>query len=98
MLDKTFDATGATTTVTFSLVADGFELPVCVAGDFNGWAEGELTMRPAEPGHLLATVVLPRGGRFEFRYHDAKGRWFNDPEADDYAGNEWGGMNGVVAT
>jgi 1,4-alpha-glucan branching enzyme len=98
MLEKIPDATGTTTTVRFSLHADGFELPVCVAGDFNDWAEDQLAMHIDGDEHLQATVVLPRGERFEFRYHDARGRWFNDPEADDYAANEWGGMNGVVTT
>ena len=81
MLEKTPDATGATTTVRFSLAADGFELPVYVAGEFNGWAEGQLALHADGP-HLRATVGPPWWA-LRVPLPRRPGRWFNDPEADD---------------
>jgi hypothetical protein len=97
MLEKSRGNGRGDVQVTFRLPLDGHALPVHLAGEFNGWSEGDLEL-DAAGGELRATVPLPAGRRFEFRYRDANGRWFNDPAADDYVANEWGGMNGVVAT
>lgn len=79
--------------LTFRLAADHPANPVAVAGDFNGWA---LTPLQDRGGKLEATVVVPDGRRYEFRYRTSDGRWFNDDEADDYTPNEFGGVNCVV--
>lgn len=84
--------------VEFVLSAEGHELPVALAGDFNAWDVDALGMAEDGEGTLRASIELPAGQRYEFRYRDARGRWFNDDAADDYVRNEWGGMNGVVAT
>ena len=97
MLEKQANHSVGTVDVRFSLHADGHALPVHLAGEFNAWSESGLALAPDE-GDLAVTVTLPAGGRFQYRYRDAQGRWFNDPEADDYAANEWGGMNSVVTT
>ena len=41
-------------------------------------------------------MVVAAGGRYQFRYRTADGRWFNDVEADDYEPDVFGGMNCVV--
>jgi 1,4-alpha-glucan branching enzyme len=79
--------------LTFRLAADHPAEPVAVAGDFNDWTLTELADRG---GKLEATVVVRGGCCYQFRYHTNDGRWFNDDEADDYAPNEFGGVNCVV--
>jgi 1,4-alpha-glucan branching enzyme len=72
--------------------------PVSVAGEFNHWdLEADPFVEDGE-GQLVAVVRLEPGRRYQFRYRDGLGRWFNDDAADDYCDNEWGGVNGVVET
>jgi 1,4-alpha-glucan branching enzyme len=82
--------------VTFILDESSHTCPVSVAGDFNDWDVTAHRLVPDGHGAINTTVVLEAGGRFEFRYRDASGRWFNDEAADDYSENAWGGMNGVL--
>jgi len=49
---------------------------VHLAGDFNGWREGELPMRRTPDGYWVAQMRLP-AGEFRFRYC-ADGEWFTD--------------------
>jgi 1,4-alpha-glucan branching enzyme len=49
---------------------------VHIAGDFNGWRQGELPMARAEEGYWTARIRLPVG-EFRFRYC-ADGVWFTD--------------------
>ena len=79
--------------LTFRLPADHPAEPVGIAGDFNDW---QVTPFVDVGGKLEATVTVASGGRYQFRYRTADGRWFNDDEADDYEPNEFGGMNCVV--
>jgi hypothetical protein len=81
--------------ITFLLPADHPAAPVGVAGAFNGW-HWDATPLVADGDHLVATTVVPRGARYEFRYRTADERWFNDESADDYVPNEFGGVNCVV--
>ena len=87
------EVAGGDVELTFRLPADHPAEPLGVTGDFNGWAMTSLHDRG---GKLEATVTVPAGRRYEFRYRTADGRWFNDEEADDYVVNEFGGVNCVV--
>jgi 1,4-alpha-glucan branching enzyme len=49
---------------------------VSVAGDFNGWHEGEMPMKRAKSGFWQAELRLPPGA-FRFRYC-ADGKWYTD--------------------
>ena len=49
---------------------------VHLAGDFNGWREGELPMMREEGGYWTAKLRLP-SGEFKFRYC-VDGEWFAD--------------------
>ena len=81
--------------VTFAVPADGADEPVSVVGDFNDW-DPVATPLVRRRGMLRASVVLHAGRRYAFRYLADGGRWFNDDEADDYQGNEFGGSNSVL--
>jgi len=49
---------------------------VHLAGDFNGWRDGELPMVMSDEGYWTARLRLP-AGEFRFRYC-ADGEWFAD--------------------
>jgi 1,4-alpha-glucan branching enzyme len=92
MIDRR-DVAGGEVELTFRLPADHPAGPVAVTGEFNDW---ELTPLRDVGGKLEATVTVPGGRRYQFRYRTSDGRWFNDEEADDYVVNEFGGVNCVV--
>ena len=81
--------------VTFAVPVDGAGDRVSVVGDFNDWdpVANPLARRR---GMLRASVVLDPGRRYAFRYLADGGRWFNDDEADDYQGNDFGGSDSVL--
>ena len=49
---------------------------VAVAGDFNGWRQDTIPMKPLPGGFWQAKVRLPPGS-FRFRYC-ADGQWYTD--------------------
>jgi 1,4-alpha-glucan branching enzyme len=81
--------------VTFSVAARNGSARVALVGDFNGWRAGANWFK--RRGDVdVASVTLSAGRRYEFRYVDEDGTWFNDNEAHGYAPNEFGGDNSVV--
>jgi 1,4-alpha-glucan branching enzyme len=81
--------------VTFSLAGRDGGPRVSVVGDFNGWREGANLFK--RRGELeVASVTLSAGRRYEFRYVDEDGTWFNDEEAHGSAPNDYGGYNSVI--
>ncbi len=81
--------------VTFSLVASNGNARLALVGDFNGWRQGA-NMFKRRGDTDVASVTLSAGRRYEFRYVDEHGTWFNDENAHGYAPNEFGGDNSVV--
>lgn len=82
--------------VTFSLVArDDNATHISLVGDFNGWRAGSNVFK-RRGGVDVASVTLSAGRRYEFRYVDDSGLWFNDEAAHDYVANKFGGENSVV--
>ncbi len=81
--------------VTFAVPAAGADERVSVVGDFNDW-DPVATPLARRRETLRASVVLETGRRYAFRYLAEGGRWFNDDEADDYQGNDFGGSDSVV--
>ena len=81
--------------VTFTLPVDGGNGQVSVVGDFNGWDPLATPLRRGKKQHVAA-LTLPAGTRYQFRYLDEHGNWFNDGDADDFSGNAYGGLDGVI--
>lgn len=79
--------------LTFSLDLDR---PVSVVGDFNDWDPAAHPLKPRTNGKRSAVVTLPPGGRHTFRYLADGGQFFDDPEADGFEDNGYGGTHGVV--
>lgn len=67
--------------VTFALTASDTDQPVSVLGDFNGWDPLAHPLKKRSNGTRSATVELPQGQAFRFKYLAADGTWFCDPDA-----------------
>lgn len=89
-----------------------FELPAgvevaaaSVVGDFNAWDPAATPMKRQKGGGWTASVRLPQGKRFEFRYRVRRtvesdvndAGWLND-EHCECCDNPFGGQNSVVVT
>ncbi len=88
--------TSAAAAVTFTLAHPCLEgLDVAVVGDFNDWDAGATPMHRLD-GAYTATLTLPTGRRYRFRYLAGDGQWFNDDAADDYEPNVHGGQDSIL--
>ncbi|HUY99724.1 MAG TPA: isoamylase early set domain-containing protein [Thermomicrobiaceae bacterium] len=96
MIEKTFTRTGRSCRVTFELPAGTDAASAAVVGDFNGWDEQANPMRRKRDGSFDATVSLKPGQCYHFRYVLDGDRWDNDPAADAYAPNPFGGEDSVL--
>ena len=87
-----------TVEVTFELppTVDGRE--VAIVGEFNEWSTDANRVTRDEQGCFRATLVLPAGQRYRFRYLIDGERWENDWRADDYWPNQFGGDDSVLFT
>lgn len=79
-----------------------FELPSCVwadriylTGDFNNWNDRDLPLHQSRTGVWQATLDLPIGKQYEFRYV-IDGQWRTDFHADGFTDNGYGSQNSVV--
>jgi len=83
-------------TVTFTLSEGGLDdQAVAVVGDFNEW---DPTVAPMvkKGRQRTATVIMPAGRRYAFRYLSEEGRWWNDNAAHAYEPNEFGVDNSIL--
>jgi 1,4-alpha-glucan branching enzyme len=97
-LRKQYRKTGELCTVTFSLPKAGVASAraVNIVGDFNGWNRAASPMKKQRNGSFSASVSLPCGREYQFRYLLDGERWENDWKADKYVPNEHGSENSVV--
>ena len=74
-----------------------FEAPtaseVYVCGSFNDWAEGKTPLKGDGSGKWKAQLMLLPGS-YEYKLR-VDGDWVDDPTADDYVANPFGGVNCV---
>ena len=82
--------------VTFELPAAAAAAEVSVCGDFNDWSPTTHRLTRTDGGSFQATLELPAGRRWRFRYLLDGQRWENDWAADDYLPNVHGGDDSVV--
>jgi 1,4-alpha-glucan branching enzyme len=67
-----------TVRVTFTLPAGEPAGAVSVVGDFNGWDPYSHPLRVRGNRTRSASVTVPSGSTFRFRYLAEGGRWFDD--------------------
>ncbi|MBA4357820.1 MAG: isoamylase early set domain-containing protein [Humidesulfovibrio sp.] len=84
-LTKKYSKDKSACTVGFALPVDaaGGAKKLYLAGEFNGWSATALPMRKAK-GVFAASLELPAGSPYQYRYVSETGVWINDTEADCY--------------
>ena len=69
-----------------------------VVGEFNDWSTSATPMRRMKNGAFSATLELPTGRAYQFRYLLGQSHWENDPDADDYLPTPFGdSLNSVIS-
>ena len=69
---------------------------VSVAGDFNGWSQAATPLKRNDSGLWFTELVIPRAGRFEYKFVIDGQRWSEDPSNGLKAPNNYGGLNSVL--
>ena len=67
---------------------------ISVAGTFNNWTPGALTLKKDLVGIWRGSMHL-KPGIYQYRYH-VDGRWVSDPTAHNTVPNEFGTTNTVL--
>ncbi len=80
--------------ITFALPDEG--MPVSVVGDFNAWDPFAHPLRRRSNGTRSAVIELEEGKAYAFRYLAEGGTFLDDPAADGFEPNGYGGTHGVV--
>ncbi len=96
MLKKSYSKTGNRCRVTFKLPAAVDADKVMLVGEFNEWSAEANPMKKLKDGSFSATISLPAGQSYRFRYLLDGKRWENDWEADGYPTNEHGTEDSLV--
>jgi 1,4-alpha-glucan branching enzyme len=82
------EAKGKKVKLTFVLPDDAAAESVSVVGDFNEWTPGTHRFVKRANGTRSVAVSVPAGSRQRFRYLADGGQWFDDPDADERAGDD----------
>ncbi len=69
---------------------------VHLVGEFNDWDVAAAPMRHQKDGSFSATLDLPAGREYQFRYLIDGEVWISDPEADKYAFSPFGDCENSV--
>ena len=95
---KQYLKTGDVCNVTFRLPPEAAPdaVFITVVGEFNNWSLTDTPMKKLKNGSFKATVKLPCGNEYKFRYLIDSSRWENDWCADAYMPNAFGGEDSVI--
>jgi len=69
---------------------------VSVAGDFNEWSQIATPLKRNDSGLWFTEIVVPRAGRFEYKFIINGQRWLEDPSNGMKAPDNYGGLNSVL--
>lgn len=95
---KQFSKTKSVCKVTFTLPSAVVSnaKKVAVVGEFNDWNSTATLLKKQKDGQYKASVELPIGSEFQFRYLLDGTDWVNDEAADKYVSNDFTTQNCVV--
>jgi 1,4-alpha-glucan branching enzyme len=82
--------------ITFSLPASDCDQPVSVLGDFNGWNPYAHPLRKRSNGMRSTTIEVEAGQTIRFKYLDADGNWFCDPDTGTAVHHEYQTMDSLL--
>jgi 1,4-alpha-glucan branching enzyme len=97
MLQKVYSQTGRKCRVTFVLHPAGSPQTVSVCGEFNHWNPSTHPLKRRKNGSFAVMMWLEAGQQYRFRYLLDGEHWENDPAADAYAANPYGGEDSILA-
>lgn len=99
-LKKQFFKTKDVCKVNFSLPEEAVKgaKKVTIVGDFNRWDQTLGIPMKLKEGQYVASIDLPVGIEFQFRYLIDDNIWENDWAADKYVRTPLGVENSVVST
>ena len=69
---------------------------VSIAGDFNEWNHLTTPLKRNDSGLWFTDIVIPRTGRFEYKFIINGRHWIEDPSNGLKAPNNYGGLNSVL--
>jgi 1,4-alpha-glucan branching enzyme len=95
VIEKRPKQDGRMVKVTFSVPVAWMDRKVWVVGDFNDW-DPTATRLKNRGDVRSASVTLEAGRTYQFRYVDADGRHYDDPNADALVANDQGGTNSLL--
>lgn len=86
-ISKKFQPQKGTYQVTFTLPKEAAPSAktVHLLGEFNNWTPEDKNLMKLKAGFYAASMELPAGGSFQFRYLIDLSIWENDHQADTYA-------------
>jgi predicted flap endonuclease-1-like 5' DNA nuclease len=98
MITKKYSKTKPVCKVSFSLTTEqvGKGAEVRVLGDFNDWSWDKGLAMKAKKGAYEASLELPAGSSYQFRYLVNGHTWLNDEAADDYQGTPFFSHNCII--
>ena len=98
MISKSYSKTGRACRVTFKLSPEEAEAKTAVVlGDWNGWSPKVDRLAKRKDGGFSATISVPPGQEYRFRYLLDGKRWLSDEGADRLAPNQFGTLDSVLA-
>ncbi|HTQ81326.1 MAG TPA: isoamylase early set domain-containing protein [Thermoanaerobaculia bacterium] len=98
MITKTYSKTGSSCRVTFKIPAEkATAQAAAVLGEFNGWNADATPMEKRKDGSFSATVTVPAGRGYRFRYLLDGAKWTNDDAPDASVPNQYGGEDSVLS-
>ena len=93
---KAYSKTRRYCRLTFKLPVDESVETVALCGEFNDWNPTVHRMTLRKDGSFSLTLSLPSGQQYRYRYLLNGDRWENDPAADGYVSNPYGGDDSLV--
>ena len=97
MLKKNYTKTGRSCRVTFKVPAEVGADSVSLLGDFNSWDADSHPLIRRKDGSHSATISLPAGRDYRFRYLADDERWINDDAPDGEVDNRFGTRDCVIS-
>jgi 1,4-alpha-glucan branching enzyme len=97
MIRKSYNKSGRSCLVTFTVPKDVPAENIHLCGEFNDWGRETLPLTRRKDGRFSRSISLRAGRSYRFRYLVNADRWENDQAADDFVPNPYGSADSVVA-
>jgi 1,4-alpha-glucan branching enzyme len=96
MLRKVYSQTGKKCRVTFEFLPEAPVQTAYVCGEFNDWSTSAHPMKRRKDGTFTTMFWVEAGRAYRFRYLLDGEQWRNDPAADGYTSNPYGGDDSLL--